>query len=126
MKGRLTAVTSSFRLPPSSFHCERQLDGAAGGDDAPALAVYLDVGQPLGRLDEDALDLLRREVRVGFEHAGDGRGDDGRGERGAVDELVVLADDVGLVELDRDELADEVLGERARVIDVAVHVPALL
>src|ERR1043166_1484881 len=85
---------------------EGKLDGAARGDDAPALSVYLDAGQALGCVNEDALDLLRREARVGFGHAGD----DGRGERCAVNELVVLADHVGLVELHRDELAQEVDG----------------
>src|ERR1043166_356280 len=105
---------------------EGKLDGAARGDDAPALSVYLDAGQALGWVNEDALALLRREARVGFEHAGDGRGDDGRGERCAVNELVVLADHVGLVELHRDELAQEVDGERARVVEAAVNLAALL
>src|ERR1051325_6922568 len=91
------AFLSSFILPPSSlsFQRERDFDGAARGDDAPALSVDLYVGEALGRVDEYALDLLRREVRVGFEHARDRRGDDGRGERSPVHELVVLAYHVG-------------------------------
>src|SRR3712207_1092400 len=105
---------------------EGDFDGAAGGDDAPALSVDLDAGEALGRVDEDALDLLRREVRVRLEHAGHGRGDDGRGERGAVNELVVLAYHVRLVELDGDELANQVGRERARLVDVAVNALVLL
>src|ERR1044071_4471999 len=114
----------SFTPPslPNLLRPEREgdLDGAAGGDDAPALPVYLDAGQALGRVDEDALDLLRRESRVGFEHAGDGRRDNRGGERRSVNELVVLGDDIRLVELDRDELAYEIDGQRPRVVDVAV------
>src|ERR1700749_897391 len=60
---------------------EGELDGAARRDDPPALPVDLYVGQALGGVDEYALDLLRRERGVGFDHAGDRRGDDGRGER---------------------------------------------
>lgn len=54
--------------------CERarELDCAAWGDDAPALPVNLDIGQPLGCVDEYALDLLRRERGVGLDHTGDG------------------------------------------------------
>src|ERR1043165_8943750 len=99
------ALTSSFTLQPSPFQRERDFDGAARGDDAPALAVNLHVGQALGRVHKYALDLLRRQGRVGFEHAGDRRGDDGRGERGSVNELVVLAYHVRFAKLDGDELA---------------------
>src|SRR5947209_4273042 len=105
---------------------ERPAAGAARGDDAPALPVYLDARQALGGVNEYSFDLLRRQSGVGFEHAGDGRGDDGRGERGAVNELVVLADDIVLVELDGDELAQEVRGQVARVREVAVNAPVLL
>src|SRR5215204_2890604 len=125
LEERVKTIEACARASTLRPERERQLDGAARGDDAPALSVYLDARQPLGRLDEDALVLLRRKRGIGFEHAGDGRGDDGRGERGAVHELVVLADDVGLVELDRDELADEVLGKCARLVDVAVYVLTL-
>src|SRR5437764_3541910 len=102
--------------------CERKLDGAARRDDAPALSVYLDVWQALGGVNQYALDLLRRERRVCFEHAGDRGGDEGRGERCAVNELVVLAYHVGLLELDEDELAQEVEGKRSRFVEVAVNV----
>src|SRR3954468_13308757 len=116
-------VKPSFH--PSSFQRERDFDGAARRDDAPALPVNLHVGEAFGRVYEYALDLMRRQARVGFEHAGDRRGDDGRGERGAVNELVVLAYHVVLAKLDGDELAYEIDGERARVVEVAVNVLVL-
>ena len=120
------ACTRGMRALPAKGllwpECERKLDGAARRDDAPALSVYLDAGQALGGFNQYALDLLRRERRVCFEHAGDRGGDEGRGERCAVNELVVLADYVGLVELDGDELAQEVEGKRARFVEAAVNV----
>src|SRR5205085_915065 len=105
--------------------CECQFNCAAGSDDAPALSVNLDSGQALGGVNQYALDLLRREQGVCFEHAGDRGGDERRGERRAVNELVVLAYHVGLLELDVDELAQEVEGKRSRFVEVAVNVAVL-
>ena len=48
-----------------------EFDGAAWGDDAPALAVNLYAGQPLRRFYQDAFDLMRFERWIRFEHAGD-------------------------------------------------------
>src|SRR5437588_9216365 len=119
------AISVSPRPSSAGTQRERQLDGAAGSDDAPTLSVNLDSGQPLGGINQYALDLLRRETGVCFEHACDRGGDERRGERRAVNELVVLAYHVGLLELDVDELAQEVEGKRSRFVEVAVNVAVL-
>ena len=57
--------------PTSTAQTQGAGDGVRGGHRAPSLPFDRLIRQPLGRLHQDALDLLWREPWVRFEHLRD-------------------------------------------------------
>src|SRR5438132_5184820 len=104
----------------TAAHVERGLDRLLGVHHAPALAVDGGAGDAARGVDEQALDVLGDERRVGLDHLRrDGR-HDGRGEAGPVDVLVRARDDVVALDLRRHQLADERRLQAQRGVEVAV------
>src|SRR5215208_6608751 len=71
----------------------------------PALPLHFYARHTLGGIDENALDLLRRQLWVRLEHASNDRRDNRRGERSPIDKFVMFVDNVLFAKFDSNELA---------------------
>src|SRR5690242_19280181 len=103
----------------------RSLDGPARIDNSPTLSLDLNVAHAFSSFDEHSFDLLRRQIRICFEHVRDDRRYDWRGERRSIDVFVVLVDDVAFAQLDRNELSQKRNAQIDSFVDIFVE-PSIL
>src|SRR5687768_2047549 len=97
----MSAVESPRTQSGGNFDC------SSGSYHTPSLPFYFYTGHTFGRLNQNPFHLLRRKGGVRFQHASHYGRDDGGGERGSVNVLVMLVDDVAFPKLDSDQLPQQ-------------------